>query len=92
MNAHTASIREHMEIVGNDGRHVGTVDKVEGDQIKLTKGDDPSGTGRDHHFLPLKLVESVSGDKVQLNVSSERAKSASTLVAGDAAGTPHGKR
>lgn len=91
MSAQASQIREHMEIVGNDGGHVGTVDKVEGDQIKLTKGDDPSGTGRDHHFLPLKAVESVSGEKVRLNMTAERAKSTSTLVAGDAAGTPHGK-
>lgn len=25
-----ASIREHMEVIGADGVHVGTVDKVEG--------------------------------------------------------------
>ena len=31
-------IREHMEIIGADGVRVGTVDKVEGDRIKLTKG------------------------------------------------------
>jgi hypothetical protein len=91
MSAHASAIREHMEIVGNDGMHVGTVDKVEGDQIKLTKGDDPSGTGRDHHFLPLKAVDAVVNQKVRLNMPSEQAKSTSTLVAGDAAGTPHRK-
>ncbi len=89
MSTRPSSILEHMEIVGNDGGHVGTVDKVEGDQIKLVKGDDPSGTGRDHHVLPLKSVESVSGGKVRLNMPAERAKDVSTLVAGDAGGTPH---
>ena len=30
-------IREHMEVVGNDEQHVGTVDRVAGDRIILTK-------------------------------------------------------
>ena len=34
-----SAIREHMEVIGADGVHVGTVDKVEGDRIKLTKAD-----------------------------------------------------
>ena len=29
-----SNIREHMEVIGADGAHVGTVDKVEGDRIK----------------------------------------------------------
>ena len=28
--ADTAKIKEHMEVLGSDGQHVGTVDKVEG--------------------------------------------------------------
>ena len=42
--ANASQIREHMEVVGSDGEHVGTVDKVEGDRIKLTK-DDPQAQG-----------------------------------------------
>jgi len=30
-------IKGHMEVIGADGVHVGTVDKVEGGRIKLTK-------------------------------------------------------
>ena len=41
--------------------HVGTVDKVEGDRIKLTKSD--SGD-RQHHFLEKRLVSGVEGNKV----------------------------
>ena len=41
-----SQIREHMPVVGSDGRNVGTVDKVEGDRIKLTKKDEPEGSGR----------------------------------------------
>ena len=33
------AIREHMEVIGADGVHVGTVDSVDGDRIKLTKSD-----------------------------------------------------
>lgn len=39
------SIREHMEIVGADGVHLGTVDKVEGDRIKMTLSDSGSHAG-----------------------------------------------
>jgi hypothetical protein len=30
-------IREHMEVIGADGVHIGTVDHLEGGRIKLTK-------------------------------------------------------
>jgi hypothetical protein len=34
------NIRERMEVVGSDGRHVGTVDHLDGnDRIKLTRDD-----------------------------------------------------
>jgi len=78
MSAQMNQIREHMEVVGNDGRHVGTVDRVEGDRIKLTRGDDPDGSGAHHHFLSMSAVESVSGQKVTLNCPADRAKSAAT--------------
>jgi hypothetical protein len=42
-------IREHMEVLGSDGQHVGTVDHLEGaDKIKLTKHD--AGDGK-HHYI-----------------------------------------
>ncbi|MBR0649348.1 DUF2171 domain-containing protein [Roseomonas terrae] len=71
-------IREHMEVVGNDGVHVGTVDRLEGDRIKLTRQDDPDGSGQHHHFLSVNAVESVAGDKVRLNCPADRAKRAAT--------------
>lgn len=53
-----SQIREHMEVLGSDGKHVGTVDHMEGsNQIKLTK-QDPSAGGK-HHFIPLDWVERV---------------------------------
>jgi hypothetical protein len=62
-------IKERMEIVGNDGKHVGIVDRVENDELRLSKADAPD---RLHHFLPLANVEYVD-DRVHLNRSSIRA-------------------
>jgi hypothetical protein len=70
---HAQLIREHMEVVGSDNGHVGTVDKVEGGRIKLTRKDDPDGTGAHHHYLSLDAVASVSGDQVRLSVPAEQA-------------------
>jgi hypothetical protein len=74
MNQASKDITEHMEVVGSDGGHVGTVDSVDGDRIKLTKGDDPDGSGQHHHFLPLSAVARVEGGKVRLNVAAAQAK------------------
>jgi hypothetical protein len=65
-------VREHMEVIGADGVHVGTVDKVEGDRIKLTKAD--SGEGRHeghHHYISKGLVAEVEGDKVRLSANAD---------------------
>jgi hypothetical protein len=63
-------IKEHMYVVGSDGQHVGTVDKVEGDRIKLTKRD--SGDSQ-HHFLQKSLVTAVDGNTVKLSVKAAEA-------------------
>ncbi|TPN04979.1 DUF2171 domain-containing protein [Mesorhizobium sp. B2-1-3] len=68
----TSKIREHMEVIGADGVHVGTVDKVEGQRIKLTKSDSGMGTHKGHHhFIPLSLVAEVEGKKVWLSANSD---------------------
>ena len=36
-------IKEHMEVIGADGVHIGTVDRIEGNRIKLTKKDSGEG-------------------------------------------------
>src|SRR5690606_4910537 len=67
----TGKISEHMEIIGADGVHVGTVDKVEGDRIKLTKKDGGEGSHRGHHhFISTGLVAGVEGDKVRLSANA----------------------
>lgn len=56
-------INEHMEIADANGRHVGTVDEVEGDMLKLTRSD--SADGR-HHRLSLEVVDRVADNRVYL--------------------------
>lgn len=65
-------IKEHMEVLGSDGQHVGTVDHMEGaDKIKLTKSDeDADGL---HHLIPLAWVDTVD-TSVHLKKSSHEAK------------------
>ncbi|ORE94874.1 DUF2171 domain-containing protein [Aurantimonas sp. 22II-16-19i] len=74
--ANDHAIREHMEIIGADGVHVGTVDTIEGDRIKLTKQDAGEGSHRGHHhFVPLGLVAEVEGDRVRLSANGDVAVS-----------------
>jgi hypothetical protein len=64
-------IREHMEVIGADGVHVGTVDRVEGDRIKLTKKDSGEGSHRGHHhFIDKSLVAEVEGNQVRLSANA----------------------
>jgi hypothetical protein len=68
----SAHIREHMEVVGSDGKHVGTVDLMEGERVKLTKSD-PAAGGK-HHYLGLEQVDHVEQDKVCLNIPGDKAR------------------
>ncbi len=73
-NAFAAQIREHMEVIGADGAHVGTVDKVEGDRIKLTKADAGMGAHEGHHhYLPLSQIADIEGDQVRLSANGATA-------------------
>lgn len=71
-----SDIREHAEIIGKDGQHVGTVDRVEGSRIKLTKADSQMQGAEHaghHHFIALDLVENVQGNRVHLSVTGKDA-------------------
>ena len=72
----TSAIREHMEVIGADGVHVGTVDHLDGDRIKLTRKD--SGAGFEggsheghHHYISTGLIADVEGDKVRLSANAD---------------------
>jgi hypothetical protein len=65
-------IREHMEVIGADGVHVGTVDHLDGDRIKLTKADSGQGSHEGHHhYISLGLVAEVEGDTVRLSANAD---------------------
>ena len=64
-------VDEHMEVVGSDGSHVGTIDKVRGDRILLTKNDQDAG-GR-HHSFPSSWIDTVD-TRVTLSKSADDAK------------------
>ena len=76
-----SAIREHMEVIGADGVHVGTVDHVQGNRIKLTKADSSvqmegaeggSHAGH-HHYISLGLVAGVEGNQVRLSATGANA-------------------
>jgi hypothetical protein len=68
---HQTDIKEHMEVVGSDGKHVGTVDHLaKSGLIKLTKTD---AQDHQHHLFPVSWVEKVD-DKIHLNKSSREAQ------------------
>jgi hypothetical protein len=70
--ADLSAIKEHMEVIGADGVHLGTVDKVEGDRIKLTRAD--SGSHSDHHhFISAGLVADIEGNRVRLSANADNA-------------------
>ena len=50
----TMQITEHMPVVCSDGGQFATVDKVEGNSIKLTKDDQGQ-----HHYIPTSWVTRV---------------------------------
>ena len=65
-------IREHMEVIGADGVHVGTVDHIDGDRIKLTKADSGGGSHEGHHhYISRGLVAEIEGDKVRLSANGD---------------------
>ena len=71
-----SQIKEHMEVIGADGVHVGTVDHVDGDRIKLTKADSGQGEHEGHHhYISKGLIAEIEGDKVRLSANASVAVS-----------------
>lgn len=62
-------IREHMEVIGADGVHVGTVDHLDGARIKLTRLDSGVAHEDHHHYIPAGLVAGIEGEKVRLSAT-----------------------
>ena len=80
--ADLSQINEHDEVIGADGVHVGTVDKVDGDRIKLTKKDSGAeiegaegGHAGHHHYISGGLVAAVEDGQVRLSANADVAVS-----------------
>lgn len=68
----TDAVREDMEVIGADGVHIGTVDRVEKGRIKLVKADSGQGSHEGHHhYLPLALVATVEGNQIRLSANAD---------------------
>ena len=75
------AIKEHMEVIGADGVHVGTVDHVDGERIKLTKADSGAQVegaeggehAGHHHYVSLGLVADIEGNQVRLSATGANA-------------------
>ncbi|MDB5420160.1 MAG: hypothetical protein JWR59_107 [Brevundimonas sp.] len=64
-------IKEHIEVVGSDGGHVGRVDHVMDGQIELAKMD--LAGGFKHHMIPVSWVDHVD-EHVHLNITKDDAR------------------
>jgi len=67
-----ANVREHMEVLGTDGKRVGLVDGLEGSSIKLTR-EGPGAEGQ-HHYVPFSWVEAVDNRAVYLTMTSDEVR------------------
>ncbi len=63
-----SQIKEHAEVIGADGVHVGTVDHIQGDRIKLTRNDSSDGK---HHFIPAALIAEIEDGTVRLSANAD---------------------
>jgi hypothetical protein len=64
-------IREHMPVIASCGKRIGTVDRVEGDTIKLTRS--APAAHAEHRYIPLEWIEKVE-DNVRLTRTGDEAE------------------
>lgn len=60
-------IKEHMEVSDAAGQHIGTVDSVDGDVIKLTRTDSADGQ---HHYIDVKWVDKIDENRAWLSADA----------------------
>jgi len=69
---HVQDIHEGLKVVGSDGGHVGTVDALVGQLLKLKKNDPASGGT--HHFLDIGFIADIENETVKLLLTADDAK------------------
>lgn len=63
-----SQIKEHADVIGADGVHVGTVDHLQGDRIKLTRKD---SSDQKHHYISTGLVADIEDGTVRLSANAD---------------------
>ena len=63
-------VKGNMEVIGADGVHVGTVDRVEANRIRLKQSDSFGRHAGHHHYIEMGFVADVEGDKVRLSANA----------------------
>ena len=61
-----SQIKEQMEVKDSDGKHLGTVDSLEGERVKIA-------SGGMHHFIDLDVVQNVKDGVVRLTQTKDEA-------------------
>jgi len=61
-------IKEHMEVTNANGQHVGTVDEVEDERIKLTRTDSSDNM---HHYFSLEAVDRIEDNRIYLKTGTQ---------------------
>lgn len=61
-------IKPHAEVIGADGVHVGTVDHIDGQRLKLAKTDSTDGR---HHYIDGGLIADVESGVVRLSANAD---------------------
>jgi hypothetical protein len=61
-------IHKDAEVIGADGVHIGIVDHVDGDRLKLTRKDSVDNR---HHYIPALRIAHVEGAVVRLSANAD---------------------
>ena len=59
-------IKGQMEVQGSDGKHIGTVDGIEGQRVRLA-------SGGMFHYIDLDMVDTIKDGAVRLNKTAAEA-------------------
>lgn len=66
-----SKVRPDMEIVGADGVHVGIVDHIDENRIKLKRKDEAHGVSTKHHrYIAVNNIASTEGNKLWLSANA----------------------
>jgi len=66
--ADLSQIQPHAEVIGADGVHVGTVDHVDGERLKLTRKD---SSDEHHHYIDGGLIAGIEDGRIRLSANAD---------------------